>query len=82
MKEEKIEYNTKIKREWIYTVTTPIRLHGIVLNQLITETTLPFLPFHSINWAVPVVEALYDFNEMGNAFQVVIIRTKFRLQKR
>jgi hypothetical protein len=33
--------STEVKKMWIYT-STPIRLHGVVLNYLSTGTNLPF----------------------------------------
>jgi hypothetical protein len=33
--------NGEVKKIWIYTSTPPIRLHGVVLNWLSTDTTLP-----------------------------------------
>jgi hypothetical protein len=33
--------STEVKKMWVYT-STPIRLHGIVLNQFSTGTNLPF----------------------------------------
>jgi hypothetical protein len=39
--------SAEVKKMWIYT-STPIRLHGVVLNQLIWGTTLPYLTVYII----------------------------------
>jgi hypothetical protein len=37
--------SVEVKKMWIYT-STPIRLHGVVLNYLSTGTTLPYHLLH------------------------------------
>jgi hypothetical protein len=58
---------------WIYT-STPIRLHGVVLNQLSTRTTLP-LQFTiiievSFHFLIGLMAAIFNLDQLVNMMSI------------